>query len=326
MPMNGNGGDIVSQMRREIGAAHAKITEQARYMQQMAGEAALQRQQFGVIDQQMRQMAALLQNVSSVREPQLGVVNNNQQVLYIDQIPGRRIPFDMLVSIPIGANVTSVQQQSMKVSMDGPFVAQSRYAVFQSAHQFSRLVNGSRVTFNGRTNGRFRPIHSVCDWLDGAAFQPVVGAANPGVGGPIYGSPSNHAGARSMEFDGLVELRNEGSGYPRHNAPVPTTFWAQEQNSAFQLGALDFFERGEIIQIGVTPTHINNPMAGNVAQFLAGAVYPAIDSQYDVHEGILDEFVGGGTTDPVTRVPAGILIIGLHGFKIIQPAGPVAVI
>jgi hypothetical protein len=321
-------GDIVSDLRREIGAAHAKIQNQNNYLRQMGGESALMRQQLTLVDQNMQQLAGMLQGISGggAREPQLGSVQSRDQILFIDQIPGRRIPFDMLLSIPIGANVTSAQQQTMTISQDGPFVATARFAVFQSSHQFSQLVNGARVSFQGRTNGRFRPIHSVCDWLDGAAFQPVVGAANPGVGGPIYASPSNHAGSRSMEFDGVVELINQGSGYPRHNTPVPTAFWAAEQNSAFQLAALDFFERGEVIQIKVTPTHINNPMGGNVAQFLAGGVFPGLDSQYDVHEGILDEYSAQATTDPAQRVPQGILIIGLHGFKIIQPPGPVALV
>ena len=29
------------------------------------------------------------------------------------------------------------------------------------------------------------------------------------------------------------------------------------------------------------------------------------------------------TTDPVTRLPDGFIIIGFHGYRIIQPPGPV---
>lgn len=248
-------------------------------------------------------------------------------IRYIEQIPGRRIPFDLTVQIPIGANIESEQQAPTTISQDGPFVAVARYATFQSAYSFSYTdpQTSQTASFQGRSYGRFRPVNSVADILDGKmGYQPVTGGALPGTGAPIFASPSNHSNFRSMEFDGVIQFLNQGSGWQRQNIPIPSAFYMQEMNSPFLLGALDFFERGETLQWRVTPTHVNNPPYGNANGFAAGGFYPFLESQYDVHEGIVDPVIAQQETDPVTRLPEGILIIGFMGYRIIQPPGPVS--
>ena len=42
----------------------------------------------------------------------------------------------------------------------------------------------------------------------------------------------------------------------------------------------------------------------------------------DAVEGIDDHVVPGLTSDPVVRVSDGVLTIGFHGYKILQPPGP----
>jgi hypothetical protein len=127
-----------------------------------------------------------------------------------------------------------------------------------------------------------------------------------------------------MEFDGMIEFNNQGSGFRRQNIPLPSAFYTTAINEPFSLGALDFFERGEVVEWKVTPLHVNNPPAGNVQGYAAGSIYPFLDSQYDVHEGILDPLVAEQSTDLATRLPEGILTIGFHGYRIIQPPGPVS--
>jgi hypothetical protein len=126
-----------------------------------------------------------------------------------------------------------------------------------------------------------------------------------------------------MEFDAVITMLNQGAAYPRSNDPIPSAWYSESINSPWQLGALDFFERGETIQWKVTPTHVNNPPAGNVSGFAAGGTFPFLASQYDVHEGVKDPLVSDVTVDPITRLPDGILYLMLHGFRIIQPPGPV---
>jgi hypothetical protein len=146
-----------------------------------------------------------------------------------------------------------------------------------------------------------------------------------------------------MQTDGRITVINAGSSYPRQNISVPSSMWTRQINSPFELGALDFFERGETITVKYQPLHVNNPPAGNVAGPLvmagAGALglsdgYPWIEGQFDAHEGIatpgsseIDDTTGENLpktlqTDSVERLPNGILTIGWHGYRIIQPIGP----
>ena len=229
-----------------------------------------------------------------------------------------------MVNIPIGSGVTAEQQQSTTISQDGPFVAVARYATFQSAFQFSVTDPQNNVAaFQGRSFGRFRPIHSAWDLNDAqGAFPPVIGGALPGTGDGIFAAPSNHSNFRTMEFDGTIRFQNQGSGFMRQNQDLPSAFYTPEINAPFSLGALDFFERGEVLEWMVTSLHVNNPPVGNVSGF--NGSYPFLGSQYDVHEGVLDPFINGQTTDPAVRLPNGILTIGFHGYRIIQPPGTVS--
>lgn len=244
-------------------------------------------------------------------------------------IPGRRIPFDFLVDIRVPANKTDIIQGTLTVSQEAPFVAVARYATFLSTHQFQVRDPESPeevATFNGRSFGRYRPIHSAWDLNDGQPHSQIIlpGApAFPGTGSPYVASPSNASPFRSMEMDFRVNFDNAGSGFPRQNEQVPSSFWSKEINSPFELGALDVFERGEVLQFRVLPLHPANPPFGNISGFgLPNTNYPFVDSGYDAHEGISDpNDPAAGQTDPVTRVANGVLTIGFHGYRIVQPAG-----
>lgn len=310
----------VQALRQQVSAAHAKANQLGQVQANNQGELAQVRQEQQRLRNELNQFASTLSRLEARAS------GDPDQVRYIEQIPGRRVPFDFMVQIPIGPNITSEQQQANTVSQDGPFVAVARFAIFQSAYQFS-VDDGSGTisSFQGRSYGRFRPIHSAWDINDAQrGYQPVVGAVFPGAGNAIYASPDNHSNFRTMEFDGVINFQNQGSAYQRQNTDTPSAFYTSEINSAFSLGALDFFERGEVLQWKVTPLHVNNPPAGNVSGYSAGGFYPFLDSQYDVHEGILDPEVAEQETDLVTRLPEGILTIGFHGYRIIQPPGPVS--
>lgn len=319
--------NVLQDLRQQVGAAHAKSNQLAQMLQSAQGDSALLRQEVMSQRRDLSQLAATLANTNTnnvggsvtFREGR-NMVKSDGKVRYLEDIPGRRIPFDILVRIPVGPNVTSLQSQTHIISQDGPFVAVARYACFQSAYQYNVTSETGTASFQGRSFGRFRPIHSMWDLNDAQAFNPVVGMAFPGTGAPIIASPSSHSGFRSMQFDGTVTFKNQGAAYPRSNVEVPTPWWTTQINSPFQLAALDFFERGETLQWEVTPSHINNPAGGNVTG-LVGA-FPFLSSQYDVHEGIVDT-ASAAETDPVDRLPSGFVYIGLHGFRIIQPPGPV---
>lgn len=267
-------------------------------------------------------IAALLKQ-TTVSRPIGGGPPNIQ---YIENIPGRRVPFDFLATIPLGANFNTVAQSVIQVSQEGPFVAVSRYAIFLSQYQLQRTdpLTNAKANFFGRSYGRYRPIHSANDIMDGMERSQVEQQqAFPGTGSPHILSPSNGSPFRSMEADFTVKFLNAGSSFPRSNEPVPSAFWTSQINKAFDLGALDVFERGEQLQFNVQPLHVNNPSYGNIQSFASGnPSYPFLASGWDYIEGINDAVnADADTVDPIVRLPDGILIIGFHGYRIVQPAG-----
>lgn len=269
-------------------------------------------------------LSQMQQTLQAVQQNTLGAGSGSPDIQRIENIPGRRVPFDYVTEIPIAANVTSQRTGTFTITQEGPFVVTARMATFLSQYAFE---NADGASFLGRTNGRFRPIHSASDIMDAflpADVQRVV--AFPGDGAPSYSSPALHAPSRSMQFDARIKMLNQGSSFPRSNLPVPTPFWTTFINSPFQLGALDFFARADIVQYEVTPQHVNNPNAGNLAGIGATGVFPFSDAQFDHHEGINDiedPDAEPGDPDPITRLPNGTLIINLHGYRIIQPPGAV---
>ncbi len=327
--------EIIDGLRQQVGFAAGQAKAAVAAAQQAQGQVQLQRQELERLRRDMENLGTAL---SGVRGNSFGGGNvpPSLDIRLIESIPGRRIPYDFMGSIPlaptIGAGGTvSGSQVTKTIPQDGPFVAVARMASFQSAYQFARTdpTTGAVAAFQGRSFGRFRPIHSAWDLNDAQAgvLQPVAGLAFPGTGAPIVASPANLSGFRTMELDAMIEMLNAGAAYPRSNVPIPSSLWTTQINSPFQLGALDFFERGETIQFIVTPTHVNNPPAGNLSAYAAGGLFPFLGSQYDVHEGINDQLDTAATTaDPITRLPDGILHIGLHGFRIVQPPGPVRLI
>ncbi len=264
----------------------------------------------------------LLGNMNATRTGNGGPPN----IQYVENIPGRRVPFDYLVNIPIGENVSSVQQGTITISQEGPFVAVARFATFLSQYQLQYMnpTTLAKASFFARSFGRYRPIHSAADIMDGMPRQQVLQSqAFSGTGAPHVLSPSNGSPFRTMEADYTIQFLNAGSSFPRSNIPVPSAFWTRSINSAFDLGALDVFERGEALTFNVQPLHVNNPSYGNIQGFSSiNGNFPYIASGWDYIEGINDQAdAAAGATDPVTRLPAGILTIGFHGYRIVQPAG-----
>jgi hypothetical protein len=311
--------------------------------------------QLAELNQRCNEMQSVINALTAMRDGS----SNNPEVEYIEQIPGRRVPYDLLIDIPVGANETTEVQDSVQISQEGPFIAVCRFATFQSTFEFRTTdpETAEQARLSGRSYGRYRPIHSAWDANDaqhnavadtaGWYLTHLLNMAGMAAGSQLpagtLGLPSNMSSFRTMQTDGRVTVINAGSSYPRQNISVPSSMWTRQINSPFELGALDFFERGETITVKYQPLHVNNPPAGNVAGPLvmagAGALglsdgYPWIEGQFDAHEGIatpgsseIDDTTGENLpktlqTDSVERLPNGILTIGWHGYRIIQPIGP----
>lgn len=245
----------------------------------------------------------------------------------IENIPGRRIPFDFLVEIPFNAANPSTQQQIITIDQSGPFIAVARYATFISTYQFQYKdpETGNTTLYNGRSYGRQRPIHSSGDLNDGQPTSAVTLAqAFPGTGFPHIASPSNQSPFRSMEMDFRIAMQEQGSSINRQNIPVASANWVRANGDAFQLGALDFFERSQVISFQVQPLHVPNPEFGNIEGFTGpNSDWPFLASAWDSIEGVSDPAIEvEDSLDPITRIPQGVLQIGFHGYRIMQPPGP----
>jgi hypothetical protein len=125
-----------------------------------------------------------------------------------------------------------------------------------------------------------------------------------------------------MEMDFRIEMREQGTSLPRQNVPMPSSLWVKGNGDPWELGALDFFERNQVIIFNVQPLHAPNQPGGNISGITGpGTEWPFIDSGWDAVEGINDPTFDAEGTDPVTRVPTGILTIGFHGYRVWQPPG-----
>lgn len=308
-------------------------------------------------EQNIKDLDSALGAVSAKRSGGKGGTPN---LLYIDDIPGKREPYTMLVEIPISANSAASQKASMIVDQSGAFVATRRFATFLSSYQFATTDPDTNTVgrFVGRSYGRYRPAHSAWDINDGqhnahadTAFWYLTQLLTFGsptttiLPSAALGLPSSMSSFRTMEFDGKVRVFCAGSSAERQNIAVPTAFWSSSINSPLDLAALDFFERGDAITFEVQPNHVNNPPAGNVTgtyvfPAVGGLVtpsagWPFVEGQFDAHEGVAtphgsDKNVNGQVvlpdllaTDSVSRLPDGILVIGYEGYRIRQPIGPV---
>jgi hypothetical protein len=339
-----------------LAGAAAQMSPQFRQeLNRLHGAQRINDRNFEHISQRLSDLSTALNAMSGQRTGE-----DHPGVIRIEDIPGRRVPYMMLVDIPIGSNVTSKRQASVTISQEGPFVAVKRTATFQSAFEFQTTnpETQARGRFAGRSYGRYRPIHSAWDandsqhnsygdstawWLAQSMLPLPDGSPMPS---GTLGMPSNMSSFRTMEFDGRITVINAGSSYPRQNLSVPSSMWSYSINEPWTLGALDFFERGEVLTIEVQPNHVNNPPAGNVdgsaifpnvAGLGTAQGWPFVEGQYDAHEGIatpgasviqeeiqeelrLPELL---QDDSVDRLPEGILTIGWCGYRIIQPIGPV---
>jgi hypothetical protein len=317
----------LNQLVQSVNYAVSQSKEAAKFAQQVA-------QNSQMTDARVQQMMGYAQALRENTEQLLSATSRlsisgscgDPKIQHIESIPGRRVPFDYLVDIPIPANQVGTIQQSITISQEGPFVAVSRMVTLVSAMQYTVTDGNNNVlAFNGRSFGRYRPTHSAWDLNDGKPHVDVyMAAVNPGNGAPSFTSPSNTSSFRTMEGDFRIMTRNAGSAYPRSNIEVPSTFWSKNINEPFDLAALDLFERGEVITFEILPLHPNNPSYGNVNGYAPlNNAFPFTGSQFDAVEGINDPAQADPSiiTDPVTRNPAAILTIGFHGYRIIQPPG-----
>lgn len=188
-----------------------------------------------------------------------------ERIRYIEDIPGKRIPYFLGFSIEIpgltqpsttvrGARLPDTKQ----VSQDGPFVC----TTYMSAFLLKTFSIGPYDTPSpGRPNdppagsevitpltGRWRPVASTADPFAGAYIGAQVG-------------PFSVAGAQAVQtfrpgiIDFLFEIQDESVDRLRQNQiPIPSRYLMTEFDRPLYLPVSDFFERSSAITFAATLT------------------------------------------------------------------------
>lgn len=240
--------------------------------------AALLRQMKESGERQESQLQALIRSYKKLRtqydESKLelsglkdAVAKAAKRIRYIEDIPGKRVPYFMQFSIEIpgptspsltlaGTQLTDTKQ----VSQDGPFVCTQYLGAFElktfSLGPYFEGTEGPRLSdppagteLVTPLTGRFRPIASTADPFSGAYIGARSGAMSV-------------AGAQSVQTfrpgicDFLFEIQDSGSDRNRQNQiPIPSRYIFSEFDRPLYLPVADFFERGTTITFKSTLTH-----------------------------------------------------------------------
>jgi len=289
---------------------------------QANGAAALARQSIEASQKVAQTMQNVMVQMANQNKLLASIASGKRgDVQRIEDLPGKRIPFDVIIEIPIGANQTGPFSQPYTVSPDGPFVAVTRSATFLSALTFQVQEAGTNnvTTYQGRSYGRYRPISSVLDLMDAQqGHNNPAAIASPGTFQTQLTSKTDKSGFRTMAWNGTIQVSN--TNFKRQSQAVPSSLWAPGFEGSMQLPVLDFYNIGETIEVVAQSNHVNNPPFGNI-QTITGAL-PFLSGQYDSQEGIgYAAGINAGQSDLITRQPDGILIVCLSGFRITSVPG-----
>ena len=146
---------------------------------------------------------------------------------YIEDIPGKRVPYIYSADITLAAGVTARTQGTMTISQDGPFVVDALAATWR--------INAAGSAFNGR--------------------QLPISSADPN----YVGTPQTAAGVIAGNiFDELIDFEWEvfdaGSDRAWQNIPAASRQLFTSRENPLHLPTSGFFERNSVISVFITPT------------------------------------------------------------------------
>jgi hypothetical protein len=248
-----------------------------------------------------------------------------ERIRYVEDIPGKRVPYFMNFSIEIpgpttpSASVAGTKLSDSKaVSQDGPFVCTQYMAAFAMK---TYSIGPYGTSDEGRPNdppagaevitplsGRFRPVASANDHFRGAYIGPRTG-------------PQTLAGAQTVQtfrpgaIDFLWEVADESVDRLRQNqVPTPSRYLFSEVDRPLYLPVSDFFERGSSVRFSATLTRdlgfaeVNYPLLPN--GFSEGDLQPPPNPEGQAERGRAVVSLGG------------TLYFTMVGYKILQAQSP----
>ncbi len=152
------------------------------------------------------------------------VAGSRERPFYVEDIPGKRVPFWAVIQITIPAQSVSRTSGIHTLSMDGPFVATDIFA-----HFLPSTGGGGQATAINR-------------WRGPASDEPETELA---------------ANVYSVDVpDFFWELEDAGSNRARQNLPIPSAVFSHGRVNLGEFGVGDFFERQSVIRVWITPTRL----------------------------------------------------------------------
>lgn len=236
------------------------------YLRQLGDQHSRLKAQNAALEKAFRKLASQhADDKLAMKQLRDAVKKASERIRYIEDIPGKRVPYFMNFSIDIpgpSTPSTTVAGQRLSdprmVSQDGPFVATQYLGAFlmktfsigpygdEDSGRPDDPPIGTEVTTP--LTGRFRPITSTADPFAGAYIGARVGA-------------STVAGAQAVQtfrpgaIDFLFEIADEGTDRLRQNqTPIPSRYIFSEFDRPLYLPVSDFFERGSTIRFSATLT------------------------------------------------------------------------
>lgn len=141
---------------------------------------------------------------------------------WIEQIPGRRVPFGGITDLPIPANSTAKQGGIFNVAEDGPFV-----------------MTGIGL-FYKRTEG---PFAGIWGYATAADSRLTTGYPDPGFAGMD----------RPHVTSGGLEIIDRGSDRLWQSKELPTSLFNAEAGGVYMLPIACLFDRASAVEQSFTP-------------------------------------------------------------------------
>jgi hypothetical protein len=245
-----------------------------RYLSQMANQHERIEAQLQSLVKRYRAMASEREDDKmELRKMRDALKKAAARIRYIEDIPGKRVPYFMQFAInipgPTSPSVTiagSRLSDVKTISQDGPFVCTTYLSAFLlKTYSIGDYTVGENPA-NGRPNdpvagtevisplsGRWRPVASTADAFEGAYIGARVGE--------VVGDAATLDDATKVKtfrpgtVDFTFEIADEGVDRLRQNQiPIPSRYLFTENDRPLYLPVSDFFERGSSIRFSATLT------------------------------------------------------------------------
>lgn len=186
--------------------------------------ATLEQQLSALYGQQRQDRAAMASMTKQVQEMRSLLEASGDAPKYIENMPGKRVPYMAGISITIAANSTARAEGTYTVSRDGPFVVTALQLSWQ------------------RTSGSYTGW-----WGPASTFDMRIAAASQqhGLGG-LFDQVVVHS------FD--VEIADKGSDRNWQNIAFASTLFSPQAGGIYGLPISYLFDTNSVAEVKVTPT------------------------------------------------------------------------